>query len=771
MDPSEIDALLLAHIQRPNYKPVKPRVIVKQLKLDEAGRRELKKSIKRQVKRGRLTYGTNHLVKLAAAASETNLVTGTFRRTRHGYGFVRPKLETRVASRDDDIYIPEKRSQDAANGDLVLVKVGKRKERGEQKWRGEIEEIIEREKRQFVGTYFEAEGTGMVQVDANIFVKAILVGDAGAKAAATDDKVVIEMVRFPSHVHDGEGVVTEVLGSRGEPGVDTLSIIREYNLPDEFPEDVLENARDQAEEFDESIGDDRVDMTGETVITIDPHDARDFDDAISLEEIDNGHWRLGVHIADVSHFVRPGTPLDRQARERATSVYLPDRVIPMLPEVISNNLASLQPNRVRYTQTALIEFTPDGAPVATDLHVSAIKSCRRFTYEEIDDYLGHPRRWKAKLKPRVFHLLGRMYKLAMILRRRRFERGALELSLPETKIDLNKQGKVSGAHLVENSESHQIIEEFMLAANEAVARRFRDEKWLFMRRIHEPPEPRKLKALNDFVKELGIQATSLDNRFELQRVLRHVQDLPQEHAVNFAALRSLPKAVYSPHDEGHFALASDCYCHFTSPIRRYPDLTIHRLIRALQNGRKPLQEMDRLMVEAEHCSDRERRAEQAERELVKLKLMNFLSQHIGKQLYAVITGVEDFGMFVMGVKLPAEGLIHISSLNDDHYRFDRRTHSLSGNQRGNDYRLGDRVVVQIARVDIDARQLDFRMVRRQKRADAEEVEQQTKSPFLPETTTAKRSAAKKRSTADGSKKKAKKKKAPRRKKSGRKPRG
>ncbi len=279
------------------------------------------------------------------------------------------------------------------------------------------------------------------------------------------------MIRYPSATHDGEGVVTEVLGQRGQPGVDTLTVLREFALPERFPEDVLQAARDEAEQFDGTWDDGRRDLTELAVITIDPADARDFDDAISLERLDNGHWRLGVHIADVSHFVRPKTPLDREARERATSVYLPDRVIPMLPEVISNHLASLQPDQIRFTKTAFIEYTADGARVATDFCTAAILSRRRFSYEDVDQFLTDRPTWRIKLGVELYRLLDDMHRLAMLLRERRLARGSIELNLPEIKIELDRDGRVCGAHRVERTESHQVIEEFMLAANEAVAER------------------------------------------------------------------------------------------------------------------------------------------------------------------------------------------------------------------------------------------------------------------------------------------------------------
>ncbi|MDH3716883.1 MAG: ribonuclease R [Planctomycetota bacterium] len=714
MNEEQLEQAILQLVSAKNYQPVKPRRIARQLKLADDETRDVKRVVKQLVKEGRLTYAANHAVCLPDHKS-SNQITGIFRRMSDGYGFVRPSGALAKRDRDEDVYIPKLKGADAASGDLVLVQISRRTGgKPGRSLQGAIVKVLERETHDFVGTYFERSGYGFVQVDGKIFTQPILVGDAGAKDVKIDDKVVIEMVRFPSHVHDGEAVILKVLGQRGEPGVDTLSIIHEFNLPGEFGEDVLEDARDRAEQFDATVGEDRRDLTKETVITIDPVDARDFDDAISLEQIEGGHWRLGVHIADVSYFVRDKSALDREAKDRATSVYLPDRVIPMLPETISNNLASLQPNRVRYTKSVFIEFTPDGAPIGAEACAAAIRSKRRFTYEEVDDYRAHPTKWRKNLKPAVYDLLGRMYTLAMILRQRRFDRGALELTMPEVKIELDDEGRVSGAHLVENTESHQVIEEFMLAANEAVAEMLHAAGLVFLRRIHEPPDPRKLKELSEFTSELGFGVDSLESRFELQGLLHQVKGRPEEHAVNYAALRSLQKAVYSPEDEGHFALASDCYCHFTSPIRRYPDLTVHRLLDALLAKHKPKQHFDELATLGDHCSQREQRAEQAERELIKVKLLNYLSERIGEEMDGVVTGVQEFGLFVQGIKLPAEGLIHVTSLQDDYYHYDRPTHSLSGHRSGNSFRLGDYLRVAVAHVDVDRRELDFRLVRRLK---------------------------------------------------------
>ncbi|NCX98909.1 MAG: RNB domain-containing ribonuclease, partial [Planctomycetia bacterium] len=381
----------------------------------------------------------------------------------------------------------------------------------------EIVEVLERRTTRFVGSYFERAGVGWVQVDGTSFTRPVAVGDPGAKGVHVDDKVVVELVRFPTHLRDGEGVVVEVLGKAGDVGVDTQTVIHEYGLPGAFPEAALDDARRQAAQFDETVPAGRRDLCDRTIITIDPVDARDFDDAISLEQVERGHWLLGVHIADVSHFVREGAPLDQEARARGTSVYLPDRVIPMIPEIVSNNLASLQPNKVRYAKTCWIEFTADGVPVHSAVEPSAIKSCRRFTYEEVDVFLADPETRSVEMAPGVRALLGRMRDLARMLRRRRMARGALQLEMPEVKIDLDRDGRVTGAHVVEHTESHQIIEEFMLSANEAVAGALAAAGAGFLRRIHPSPDMRKLRQLTEFVTELGFEVDSLESRFEITR--------------------------------------------------------------------------------------------------------------------------------------------------------------------------------------------------------------------------------------------------------------
>ena len=642
-------------------------------------------------------------------------VVGVFRRAAGGYGFVRP-LGAPAGDRSTDIHVPAVAALDAASGDTVRVRLAHGRDVRRPGPSGEIVEIVTRKTTRFVGSYSEEADMGWVQIDGTGFARPVSVGDPGAKGVHPNDKVVVELVRFPTHLRDGEGVIVEVLGKAGDVGVDTQTVIHEFGLPGPFPDVVLADARAQADRFDESIPADRRDLTDRVIVTIDPVDARDFDDAISLERVERGHWLLGVHIADVSHFVREGSPLDQEARNRGTSVYLPDRVIPMIPEIVSNNLASLQPGKVRYARTCWIEFTPEGIPVHSAVESTAIRSRRRFTYEEVDVFLGDPESPAVEMANDVRALLGRMRDLARILRARRMSRGALQLEMPEVKIDLDRDGRVSGAHVVENTESHQIIEEYMLAANEAVASALAVAGAGFLRRIHPAPDLRKLRQLTEFVSELGFEVDSLESRFELQRLLGMARGKPEEHAVHYAVLRSLTRAAYGPQEDGHYALASDCYCHFTSPIRRYPDLTVHRGLDALARGRRA--PADGLVNLGAECSDLERRAEAAERELVKLKLLNFMKSRIGEEMDGVVTGVEPFGLFVQGLALPAEGLVPLDSLPDDTYRYDRASHTLSGRRPGQSFRLGDRVRVAVARVDLDRRVLDLRLVGQSRRPKA-----------------------------------------------------
>ncbi len=701
----ELEQQILAALAKKNYQPLKPKALARKLGVSGGQYADFRRTLRALVQDHRVELGKNHTVRPAAPHGTA---TGIYRSTSAGFGFVRPhKVEGNAGP---DVYVAEGKARDAATGDEVLVRILKKPNRRDLSPTGEILRVLARATHQFVGTYFEREGQGFVRVDGTVFSHSIAVGDPGAKGARPDDKVVFEMLRFPGPEDRGEGVITEILGPRGKPGVDTLSIIRAFNLPDTFPEDALDEAREAAAAFSEDDLDGREDLTAEVIVTIDPVDARDFDDAVSLvQDGRTKHWLLGVHIADVSHFVPPGGPLDRSARTRGTSVYLPQRVLPMFPEVISNSLASLQQGKVRYVKSAFMDFTPAGQRTAARFANAAIRVRRRFTYEQVSAMLEDPRGAGAKVEPEVLALLLRMRDLAMILRRRRLKRGALELNMPEVELEYDNQGRLAGAHFLKHDVSHQVIEEFMLAANEAVAGHLADIGVPFLRRVHPAPEPDKLEAFAQFARILGYKADRHTDRFALQRILEQSADKPDAYAVHYALLRSLKQAVYSPEEEGHYALASETYCHFTSPIRRYPDLTVHRLLeRWLKTGRARSDETE-LVALGEHCSKTERRAEAAERQLVRLKLLTYLSERLGMELEVVITGVADYGFYAQAEELPVEGLVHVSTLVDDYYYYDEASHSLTGRRSHRRYRLGDRVRVEVVRVDLSRRQLDFRV--------------------------------------------------------------
>ncbi|MFL5328243.1 MAG: ribonuclease R [Gemmataceae bacterium] len=698
---------ILQHVSQPGYTPLKPRGLARALGVTDADYGEFRRALKDMVNAGKLAFGKSHQVK--PAGEKGAVLLGIFRRTPNGRGFVRPQaIEGKPPVKD--IPIAEGRELDAATGDEVQISFLPSRGEGGVRFAAVVR-VLERATRQFVGVYHERDGDGLVRVDAAVFSHSIYVGDPGAKGAKPDDKVVIEMLRFPSPEDAGEGVIVEVLGKQGTPGVDTLSVIRAYDLPDKFSEDALEEARTAAAGFHENDLEGREDLTGELIITIDPAEARDFDDAISLtRDEESGHWLLGVHIADVGHFAQPGGALDAEARTRATSVYLPQKVIPMFPELISNGLASLQEGKVRFTKSAFIDFTPQGQKVSARFANTAIKNRKRFTYEQVSDiYSQIDAKKTPPLSNDLMELLLRMRELALILRGRRRKKGALELTMPEPVLEYDAAGKVSGAHFAVNDISHQVIEEFMLAANVAVAEQLDDLEVPFLRRIHPPPEPRKLTAFAEFVRSLGYKLDRHTDRFGLQKVLERSATRPNAPAVNYAMLRSFKQAVYSAYEEEHYALAFKDYCHFTSPIRRYPDLTVHRLLDRWLKHRRVTADMTETLALGEHCSKMEKRAEAAERELVKLRLLDFMSTRIGEAFDAVITGVADYGFFAMCSKFPAEGRVHISTLTDDYYVYEESAHTLTGKRTKKRYRLGDTVRVEVVRVDLTRRQLDFRV--------------------------------------------------------------
>lgn len=717
----DFEKKILDYVARPGYTPIREKALLKKVGGSKATATEFEQAMQSLQSRKEILVSDSGLIR---PVKKEGWIAGIIKKTNSGAGYLIPHHKPDDIAHDNrhagDLYISERDLGDAQTGDEVYATVINRRRSGGQIC-GRVVEIIERASTTFVGTYFETQGEGYVHVDGKIFNSPIHVGDPGAKGVEPEDKVVIDILHFPSKSYLGQGVISKVLGPHGKPGVDLLSIVYEFGIPMDFPDEVLAEAREQASLFDENKLGNRRDLTGDTIVTIDPADARDFDDAISLKQNEKGHWVLGVHIADVAHFVREGSALDREAKRRGTSVYLPGRVIPMLPEIISNGLASLQEGQVRFTKSALIEFTPEGIPVHTEFVNSAIRVTQRFAYEQVLPIVEGQDDEGKSVSREVRELLKNMHHLAMLLRKRRFAAGALELHLSEVRLTFDEKHRVSGAVEREHDESHQIIEEFMLAANIAVAEGLNDRELRFLRRVHPSPDFQRQVEFAEFVSALGYTLKKAQSRKDLQRLIEQVHGTAVEQAVNYSLLRSLKQAEYTDEELGHYALAVEHYCHFTSPIRRYPDLTIHRLIdEILERPEKGKGQSPQGLRQLGHeLSLRERRAESAERELTKVKLLTWMVDNDIRSLKTMITGVESFGLFCRGVDVPVEGLLHISRLGKhDYFHQEIPKFSIVGERTGQEFRIGDFLTVEVEKVDLDRRELDFRLPRPEKQKNS-----------------------------------------------------
>jgi ribonuclease R len=541
---------------------------------------------------------------------------------------------------------------------------------------------------------------------------------------------VVRLEDWQSRHVNPEGEIIEVLGPASAPGVDVLSIIRKYHLPTEFPSDVLQQAERIPETVDAQQIAGREDLRNEFIVTVDPDDARDFDDAINVEKLPNGGWQLGVHIADVAAYVQPGSALDREARRRGNSVYLPDRVIPMLPERLSNGVCSLKPDVDRLTHSVFIQFDKRGAVKSARFARSVIRSAHRLTYKEAYSILTSPPR------DRLGDRLHVAWELAALLRRKRFEHGALDLDFPEVKVWVDKQGKPVRLERVENDESHQLIEEFMLAANEAVARELKKRAIPTIYRVHENPDPEKLAEYREFALSFGYKVGDLTHRAELQRLLAEIRGKSEEQALKVGLLKSLKRARYEPRPLGHYGLAKTNYLHFTSPIRRYADLVVHRALashntslpaagsRTAEQGargdvpyRMGMAEVTSL---AEHISATERNAADAEIDATQMKKLEFFQQQLAgrkPQIFsATVVDVRNYGLMVELPDALITGLIHVSSLTDDFYVFEAARRQLIGQRSRKRFRVGDKLSVFVARVDVFKRQVDFAIARATERS-------------------------------------------------------
>jgi ribonuclease R len=661
-----------------------------------------------------------------------NLVVGKLQGKSKGFGFVIPEDP---AKWPQDVYVAAGDMNGAMHGDRVIARINKKASGPRQE--GEIIRILERATKTVVGTIVTMTGRyAFVTPDDKRLGQDIFVAEEDFNGAKEGQKVVVEITAYPEGWRNPQGRVLEVLGNPDDPGVDILSVIRKYGLPEEFPEEVLEAANDVPDLITERDLKGRKDLRDWVCVTIDGEDAKDLDDAVNVVKLENGNYLLGVHIADVSYYVREGEPLDKEAYARGTSVYLVDRVIPMLPHRLSNGICSLNPQVDRLTMTCEMEFSPSVELVRHDIYPSVIKTKERMTYTNVRKILtepdAHPELMEryAPLVP-MFKL---MEELAMKLRARRMNRGAIDFDFEETKIIVDENGKVADIKKRERTIAEMIIEEFMLAANETVSEHF---YWLnipFLYRIHEEPDAEKLEAFNEFIHNFGyhLKGAGGNNKIHphaLQELLEKVKGTQEERIINTVMLRSLKQARYSPDPLGHFGLAAKYYSHFTSPIRRYPDLQIHRIIReVIENGGKlseaRIEKLHAMLDEvARHTSERERIAVEAERETDDVKKVEYMLDKVGEVFDGIVSGVTSFGMFVE-LENSIEGMIHISYMVDDYYNFNEKQYCLIGERTGRVYRIGDPVRVKVMGASKQDRTIDFQLIqhvkKNEQRAEAQE---------------------------------------------------
>ncbi len=685
-------------------KPVSVRELVRELSLDAPARKELK-SVLRQL------IGTGAVVKLRGARvglpERMNLVVGRLACSPAGHGFVVPEKRRQG---QPDLFVAPSNIREALHGDRVVARVERHGQRGPE---GRIIRVLERVNQRVVGRY-ESDGRSggrVVPFDRRVLHELLVAaGDEGG--AAGGEMVAAEITRPPTATRNPVGRVTRVIGPLSRPGVDLEVVVEKYGLPDRFPPAVESEAESVARPVSAVDTARRTDFRGWLTVTIDPETARDHDDAVGIERRPGGGYRLAVHIADVAHYVREGGALDEEAYLRGTSVYFPDRVVPMLPHALSSDVCSLVEGKDRLTQSVVIELDARGRVLRSEFHDGVIRSAARLSYQQAQAIVAGDAAARERFTALVDALVA-MDELAKLMRARRYERGSLDFDLPEPKLVLDAQGEMTGIVRHERLDSMRLIEEFMLAANEAVAEKLHTAGAGALYRVHEQPDPERIEEFAQLVASLGYRMPANQQAVKpehFQLILRQIAGKPEEKLVSYLLLRTMKLARYHEANLGHFGLATDMYAHFTSPIRRYPDLVVHRALRALRGGpdaERAAWLRERLPEMGLHLSEMERRAAEAERELVEWKKVRFMAGKLGEEFAGYITGVQAFGLFVELEEVYVQGLVHVSSMSDDYYRFDEKAHLLKGENTKRTYRLGDRVSVQVARVDLERRQIDF----------------------------------------------------------------
>lgn len=661
---------------------------------------------------------------------------GIFRANEKGFGFVK------IENREEEIYIAKNNKKGALNGDKVLIELIEESQENHHE-EGRVVKILSREKDSLVGVFTKSQNYGFVVPDDRKFGTDIFISKKNMGKARNNSKVLVQITKYPEKGKNAEGKIIEVLGNINEAGVDMLSLIKEYHLTYEFPEKVVEEARNIREEISKKDIPNRLDLREEEIFTIDGEDAKDLDDAVQVKKLENGNYLLGVHIADVSYYVTEGSQLDREALVRGTSIYMLDRVIPMLPRELSNGICSLNEGKDRFTLSVMMEINREGQVVSSDIQKSVIKVTRRMNYsdvaillkyankeEQLEERVEEIEKAKEKIKklerelevvkkykPYIEHFK-RMEELAQILKKRREKQGSLNLDLPETKIVLDENGFAIEVKKYELSFANEIIEQFMLTANETVAERF---FWLeapFIYRVHEVPEQEKIEELNKFLYNFGYKIKgSKDNIHPkaFAEVLEDIKGKEEERVISTLILRTLKVARYESQNKGHFGIASNYYCHFTSPIRRYPDLYIHRMISHYiekgYNVKETWKEeyREKATKYAEQSSEREKIAQKVERDSIDIKKAEYMQDKIGKEYEGIVSSITSFGMFVE-LENTVEGLIRFDDLGDDYFIYDENRKTLLGERTKKLYKIGDKVKIKVKSANKILRQIDFEIV-------------------------------------------------------------
>ncbi len=698
-DREAVEKAVVEHLREPGYRPVSLHELLDRLRVPRQEKAAYRKAVRDLLASGRIVSADGR--KLAAV--EERLVRGRLHVHPRGFAFVR------IEGPGRDVFIPPRRLGGAHHGDAVEVRILGADREGRPE--GEVSGVVDRRGRRVQGLFRGRDRGGLVQPFDPSAPSQISIPGAFRMGAEDGDAVEVLVLRPGASGEPSEGKVVEVFGRLGDPGVDTMVVARRHDLRTEFPEEILEAARRLPDAVPREEASRRERFEDPPPVTIDGETARDFDDAIAISELPGGGFRLFVHIADVAFFARPNDDLDAEARARGTSVYFPDRVFPMFPEKLSNDLCSLRPGEDRLVQSAILDLDARGEVLKTRFADGVIRSAARLTYTQVAALLDGQEP-AARVPKRLAAMLHTADRLRDLLEGRRRARGSVDFDLPEPRILLDVEGVMTGIKIEPRNRAHRMIEEFMLAANEAVAGHLDAEGAPCLYRIHEAPDPAKVEALAEFAATFGLVLSADPESVrpkDVQRLVEAAEGRPEQALVSQVALRSMKQARYSPENLGHFGLAAPVYAHFTSPIRRYPDLVLHRLLRAFRrrDGHALASLSDGLDVLADGCSKLEREAEAAERELLEWKKIAFMKGKEGETFDGLVTGVTRFGLFVQLRETLAEGLLHVERLGDERFEFAERRMELLGERSGAAHRLGDPLRVVVDRVDLVLRRLDF----------------------------------------------------------------